>query len=237
MAEEFEGRDLSGAVFWGVDLRGATMRDVDLTGARMHGVWLVDVAIDGLVDGLVINGVDVTGYVNAHDPWQPLRGMLRPSDRAGLLATLDEVDRAWGETIEQARSLPDDLRHRSVDGEWSFVQTLRHLVMGIDKWFTAPVTGGSFHAIGLPNTGSLDVPFPGIDLSSDPSFDEAVAVRGERMALIREHLAGLADGELERVVDVMENGPHTVLDCLHTVFEEAFEHLRYARRDLAQLNA
>jgi uncharacterized protein YjbI with pentapeptide repeats len=31
MAEEFEGRDLSDAVFWGVDLRRATFRDVNLS--------------------------------------------------------------------------------------------------------------------------------------------------------------------------------------------------------------
>ena len=37
MAEEFEGRDLSGAVFWGVDLSGARLRDADLTGSRTSG--------------------------------------------------------------------------------------------------------------------------------------------------------------------------------------------------------
>ena len=35
----------------------------------------------------VINGVDVTAYVNERDPWYPLRAMLRPSDPAGMRAT------------------------------------------------------------------------------------------------------------------------------------------------------
>jgi len=78
MAELFEGRDFTDAVFWGVDLTNAKLRDVNFTGARMKNVWLVDVDIDGLVDRLVVNGVDVTEFVNQHDPWFALRGMLRP---------------------------------------------------------------------------------------------------------------------------------------------------------------
>ena len=37
-------------------------------------------------------------------------------------------------------------------------------------------------------------------------------------------------------VTVLENGTATVLDCWHAIFEESFEHLRYARRDLDQLD-
>src|SRR5690349_21148904 len=140
MAEEFEG-DLAGSVFWGADLSRSTFRDVNLTGVSMKSVWLVDVEIDGLVRNLVVNGVDVTDYVNAHDPWQPLRGMLRPTDVAAMRATWTELERVWGETIEQARQLTDEQRRRSVNGEWSFVQTLRHLVFAIDKWFTVPLGG------------------------------------------------------------------------------------------------
>lgn len=236
MGEVFEDRDLSEAVFWGIDLQRSTFRDVNFTGASMHGVWLVDVTIDGLVDRLVVNGVDVTDHVNANDPWQPLRGMLRPSGRDDLLASLEATDRAWAETIEMARALPDDERHASVNGEWSFVQTLRHLVFGIDKWFTQAVTGGTFDPIGLANTGSADFPFPSIDASADPTFDEAVAARAARMRLVRAHIENADDAELQRVVEVLENGTASVLECARVVLEEAFEHLRYARRDLAELS-
>ena len=68
MPEEFEG-DLNGATFWGAELRGATFRDVDLTGARISHAYVVDVEIDAKVERLVVNGVDVTDYVNEHDPW------------------------------------------------------------------------------------------------------------------------------------------------------------------------
>ena len=78
MPEEFEG-DLAGAVFWGADLSGARFRDVNLTDAKISHAWLVNVEIDALVDTVVINGVDVTAYVNERDPWYPLRAMLRRS--------------------------------------------------------------------------------------------------------------------------------------------------------------
>jgi len=41
--------------------------------------------------------------------------------------------------------------------------------------------------------------------------------------------------ELRREVDVLENGATPVNECLFTVFEEEFEHNRYAVRDLAHL--
>ena len=55
------------------------------------------------------------------------------------------------------------------NGEFSFVETLRHLIMAMDKWFTAPILGEGFHAIGLPNSGSVDFPWPGLDYDVTPS--------------------------------------------------------------------
>ena len=61
--------------------------------------------------------------------------------------------------------------HESVGGEWSFVDTLRHLVFAMDKWFTTPILGDEeFHPIGLPNTGSADFGWPGLDRSAAPTF-------------------------------------------------------------------
>lgn len=236
MAEEFEGQDLSEAVFWGVDLTKATLRDVNLTGARMKNVWLVDVDIDGLIDRLVVNGVDVTGYVNEHDPWYPLRGMLRPTDIVGLRAALDALDAAWAATINRARVLSDAQLHESVGGEWSFVQTQQHLVFGVDKWFTAPLLGETtFHALGLPNTGSRDFGWPGLDLDARPSLDEVLAVRDEQASQLRAYVAGISEDAFASEVEVLENGTVPLIECLYTVFEESFEHHRYAVRDLVQL--
>ncbi len=236
MPEEFEG-DLAGAVFWGADLSGARFRDVNLTDARISHAWLVNVDIDALVDTVVINGVDVTEYVNERDPWYPLRAMLRPSNPEGMRVTWAALQDEWAKTVTLAKALPDDTLQESVNDEWSLVQTLRHLVFAMDKWFTAPILGERFHPIGLPNTGSADFPWPGLDDALAPSVADALAVRADRATRFRDYLATVATAEFTRPVDVLENGPHPVQECIYTVFEEEFWHNRYARRDLAQLAA
>lgn len=236
MPEEFEG-DLAGAVFWGADLSGARFRDVNLTGATISHAWLVDVDIDALVDNVVVNGVDITAYVNERDPWYPLRAMLRPSTPEEMRETWAALDAEWATTLAVARALPEGSLHDIVDGEWSFVQTLRHLVFAIDKWFTAPILGEPFHPIGLPNTGSLDFPWPGLDDGLAPSLEDALAVRADRAARLSDFLASVAMVDLSRSADVLENGANPVHECILTVFEEEFWHNRYARRDLARLQA
>ena len=236
MPDEFEG-DLAGAVFWGADLTGARFRDVNLTDARISHAWLVNVDIDALVDTLVVNGVDVTAYVNERDSWYPLRAMLRPSSPEAMRTTWEALDDEWAKTVAMARALPEDMLHTSVNGEWSFVQTLRHLVFAMDKWFTAPILGEGFHPIGLPNTGSLDFPWPGLDYGLTPSVAEALAVRSSRATLFRDYLASVAQTDFTQPIDVFENGLNPVQECICTVFEEEFWHNRYTRRDLAELEA
>ena len=232
MAEEFEG-DLMDAVFWGADLSRATFRDVNLTGVRISHAWLVDVEIDALVERMVVNGVDVTDYVNQHDPWYPLRTMLRPATPADMRTTWAALEAEWADTIAEAVALPGDDARRSVNDEFSFVQTVQHLVFAVDKWFTVPVLGGEFDPIGLPNRGSLDFGWPNLDDSLTPTLADALAVRADRSARLRNFLDTVTEAEFGREIDVMENGPHPLQECLYTVFEEEFWHLRYARRDLA----
>jgi hypothetical protein len=236
MAEEFEG-DLTEAVFWGADLARSHFRDVNLAGATITHSWLVDVEIDAFVDRMVVNGVDVTAYVNEHDPWYPLRAMLRPTTVEEARATWSALEGEWATTTEQALALPEDRLHESVDGEWSFLQTVRHLVFAIDKWFTAPVLEEPFDPIGLPNRGSVDFPWPGLEYDRSPSASDALGVLADRATRVRRYLEEATAAELDRSVDVLENGPHRIQDCLFTVFEEEFWHIRYARRDLAQLAA
>lgn len=236
MGTEFEDQDLSDAVFWCVDLRRAHFRDVDLTGVSIGHARLVDVDIDGTVERLTVNGVDVTAYVNEHDRWYPLRAMLRPAEPDGMRAAWRALDAEWSETIERVRQLPEARRHESVGGEWSCVDTLRHLVFAIDKWFTVPVLGDrSFHPLGLPNTGSIGFGWPGLEPASSPTFDAILAARAERGARFATFLEHVAPDDLGRRVEVLENGEATVADCLRVVFEEEFEHHRYAIRDLAHL--
>ena len=234
MSKEFEG-DLGDAVFWGADLRGARFRDVNLSDVVISHAWLVDVEIDAFIDRVVVDGVDVTAFVNEQDRWYPLRSVLGASDpetmRAGWVALRD----AWTATLGRARRLPDEALQLSVDGEWSFVQTLRHLVFAMDKWFTAPILGGRFHPFGLPNGGSIEFAWPDLERDAAPSLADVLAARAEQAAQLGDHLAAITDEDLTRTVDVLENGSHPVRDCISTVFEEEFWHLRYADRDLTKL--
>lgn len=195
----------------------------------------MNVTVDALVENVVINGVDITEFVNEHDPWYPLRGMLRPTTSADMRATWAAIEAAWAETTSQALALPEAALHDSVNGEFTFVESLRHVVFATDKWFTAPILAEPLHPIGLPNNGSLDFPFPGLDLSSAPKMAEALQVRADRVARVRRFLEAVTQDQFGRSIDILENGPHPLLECLYTVFEEEFWHNRYVRRDLAIL--
>ncbi len=234
MPEEFEG-DLTAAVFWGADLSGARFRDVNLTDVTISHSWLVDVDIDAFIDRVVVNGVDVTTFVNEHDPWYPLRLVLRVSDPEGMRTGWAALRESWAATVARAQRLPVDDMHQSVDGEWSFVQTLRHLVFAMDKWFTAPILGRGFHPFGLPDSSSNDLPVPDLDREAAPSLSEVLAARADQAIRLGDYLEAVTTDDLARTVEVVENGPHLARDCISTVFEEEFWHNRYAERDLAKL--
>ncbi len=236
MPEEFEG-DLSGSVFWGAELRDAVFRDVDLTGSRISHALVVDVEIDAFVDRFVVNGVDVTAYVNEHDAWYPLRAMLRPDTPEEMRATCAALETEWAVALARVQALPTGGASESVNGEFSFVQTLQHVVFAMDKWFIAPIAGGDFAPLGLPNKGSLDFGWPNVVRGATPTFDEVLAVRAERVTRFRDYLATVAAAEFDRPVEIIENGTTSLKDCIGVVFEEEFWHLRYAVRDLAILEA
>ncbi|MEO6570226.1 MAG: DinB family protein, partial [Ilumatobacteraceae bacterium] len=191
--------------------------------------------VDGEIARLVVNGVDVTTYVNERDEWFDLRSRVRPTDVDSIRDGTPVFVAAWEAAIQRARALPREQQHASVDGEWSFVQTLRHLVFATDKWFTVPVGGGGFHATGLPNTGSADFGWDGLDPAAAPSLDDAIGVWRDRWDRLQHDVAGLDPAGLDVEVEVLENGTTAVHDCIGVVFEEHFEHLRYATRDLARL--
>jgi uncharacterized protein YjbI with pentapeptide repeats len=233
---DFEGADLRGAQFREVDLTDARVEGANLTNVKMSDVWLVNVDIDGMFNGVKINGVDVTAYVSAElARINPKRALMEPTDPEGMRAAWSAVSSLWDATINRAQRLPEESLHASVDGEFSFVQTLRHLVFAIDKWFTVPILGGEFDPMGLPNTGSRDFAWPGIDRNADPSFADVLAVRSDRAARFAEYLADLEPTDLTQTHEVLENGNAPVQACLHVVFEEEKAHHGYATRDLDAL--
>lgn len=232
MGEEFEDRDLSESVFWGVDLKGSMFRDVDVSNSTFFHTEWNDVNVDGVINRLVINGVDVTDHVNANDRWFPLRTQLTPSTADGVLMAWRSIESEWVALCDRMRSQPS-LADASVDGEWSLRQTMRHLIFAMDKWFSFPLLGvETFTPCGLPNTGSQGLDWAGLDREADPSFDEVLGVCAAQSERFVNYLESADFATLPESVEVLENGSVPTLVCFHAVLEEEFEHLRYMIRDL-----
>jgi hypothetical protein len=114
--------------------------------------------------------------------------------------------------------------------------TIRHLLFAIEKWFVVPLLGATgFSPIGLPNTGSRGFPWPGLDLTASPTTAEVLSAWQHLAARVRASFEALDMSALPPTVEVLENGEVPASECVYVVLEESFEHLRYARRDLAVL--
>jgi hypothetical protein len=236
MVEHFADADLSGAQFRNVNLTGARMRSVIMNDVKITDALLMNLDIDGLIQNVTVNGVDVTGYVvNELNRRHPERALFTAADPAGLRNAWDTVDQLWNATLERARMMSEARLHESVDEEWSLVETLRHVVFATDKWFTVPVLCEPYDPIGLPNTGSDPLAFVGIDPGAQPSFKDVVAVYRDRAMRVAAYLDTVTDAELEQTHPVVGAGSPNVRACLHVVLDEAWAHHRYANRDLDTL--
>lgn len=242
--KRLERVDLSGALLRHVDLRDARFEQVTLTGTRMRGVELGHVTIDGDIEDLVINGVDIAPYVYAElDRRYPDRAKMRPSDPEGFRTAWDILERLWDGTVARARSLPPELLHESVDGEWSFIQTLRHLLFATDSWVRRVLLGDPhpWDALDLPFDGMGDVPGVPWDRAVRPDLDEVLALRKDRMATVRRYLDELTVERLDAHTTPVPApgwpGPdnYLVRDCLLLILNEEWQHRLYAERDLDAL--
>ena len=242
---ELAGQDLTGASIDRVDFSRAAFRSCDFTGVVMRGVDLVDVDIQGDVENLVINGVDVAPLITAElDRRQPGRAKMRPTDPAGFREGYELVMGMWDETVARARRLDPALLHESVDGEWSFVETLRHLAFATDSWVGRAIQGNPspWDPLDLPWDEMPDTPGVPRDREARPSLDEVVALRRDRADMVRRYLVDLTEAELDRDTDEQEapgwpRRSFPVRQCLLIVLNEEWEHRRYAERDLAVLEA
>jgi hypothetical protein len=237
-----------GARFDVMDLRGARLTDCDLTGVTIRDGCLIDVSISGYLSRLLINDIDVTGYVEAElDRRHPERVQLREvADADGFRAMWDTIERLWAQASERASRLPENALAEQVNEEWSFGQTLRHLVFITDAWASRTVLDEPmpYHRLGLPQSWypAADAAALGIDVTAQPSYPEILAARSDRMAVIGHIVAGLTGNDLNRLC---QRSPapgypeedRTVADCIGVVMEEEIEHYRFATRDLTTLEA
>jgi uncharacterized protein YjbI with pentapeptide repeats len=243
---DFIREDLTGARFEQVDLTGARFHNVDLTGVKITGALLVNLDVDGLLENIRINGVDVVPLVEAElDRRYPDRAKMRPADAAGFREAWDILERLWRQTNERARRLDPDLLHEQVDGEYSFIETLRHLVFATDAWVKRAVLGepSPWDPLGLPHDEMPEeTPVPR-DRTARPSLDQVLALRADRMATVRQVLAHLTDAELAGMTTpVTEPGypePESfpVRRCLGAILNEEWEHRLFAERDLNTLES
>jgi hypothetical protein len=248
MATFSRSDDLRGAQFVDADLRGARFLRADLSGVVMRGVDVQRADIDSpwLFEGdnsLRVNGIDVIPFIDAElNRRFPGRADRQAADPDGLRAAWAALERTWAATLARVAAMPAGTVDVSVAGEWSFAQTLRHLVMATDIWLGRAILGNDrpYHPIGQPND---DAEYYGQDLSIfttvTPSYAEVLEVRAGRVAMVRDFLATVTPDELAeaRTNPWNPEHPETIRSCLHVILNEEWEHHRYAARDLDTISS
>jgi uncharacterized protein YjbI with pentapeptide repeats len=235
---EFVDVNLCGARFVRADLSGVVMRAVDVRGADIDAPWLF-----GGGSFLRVNGVDVIPLVEAElNRRFPGRASRRATDPDGLREAWAALERTWAATLERVAAMPAGTVDVSVGGEWSFAQTLRHLVMATDAWLGRAILAieQPFHPIGQPNA---EYETDGNDMSIfatvTPSYADVLQVRASRVTMVRDFLATVTPDDLAaaRKNPWAPEYPETILSCLHVILNEEWEHHRYAARDLDAIDA
>jgi hypothetical protein len=248
MATFTRSDDLQGARFVGVNLRGARFVAADLSGVVMRGVDVqaADIEAPWLFDGeshLRVNGVDVIAFVDAElNRRFPGLADRRAGDPDGLRAAWAALERTWAATLERVAAMPAGTVDVSVEGEWSFAQTLRHLVFATDVWLGRAILEleQPYHPIGQTDAAAAT---DGVDMSIftavEPSYAEVLDVREGHVAMVRDFLATATSEDLATPRKNAWDPEHqeTTLSCLHVILEEEWEHHRYAVRDLDAIEA
>jgi uncharacterized damage-inducible protein DinB len=165
----------------------------------------------------------------------------QPEDADGFRAAWAEARLRWVHTITKAHELDEDLLHERVNGEWSFVQTLRHLLFVTDSWVSRGVLGerDPWHHLGLPPTGMTRV--TGLaDADERAELAEVLTLRAGRVATVDRVMDLLTDAELDEERRCVgpghpKAGLWAVRRCLGAVVNEEWRHRDYAERDLARL--
>jgi uncharacterized damage-inducible protein DinB len=242
---EFRNQDLSGSVFDDVDLTGARFANVLLRDVTIRGAWAERLSIDGGFEELLFNGIDVVPLWRAELRRQhPEFALLEPDTAEGYREIWPLLEEQWAATVARARRLPEDLLHERVDGEWSFIETLRHMLFVTDAWLRRAVLGepAPYDPLDLPHDEMRDLDGVPRDPDARPSLDKVLELRSERVAVVRGFFAELTDEQATGETTVTgpgypEAGTYTVPRCLHAVLDEEWWHRRFADRDLSALEA
>jgi uncharacterized protein YjbI with pentapeptide repeats len=227
--------DLRDAEFVDVDMTGARFHNVKLDGVRMREANLVGARLSGLITGLVINDIEVAPLIQAElERRHPELAKLAPRDAAGVREAWHVVEDAWAATKARLATVTDEQLRQRVDDEWSTIETLRHLIFVTDLWFGANLLGEehSYCEFGQVPSFITDPSQFGIDPAAQPTTDEVVSTRDQRLERVGSYVATVTDADLERSV-----GQASARRCLVVLFNEEWAHNRYANRDLDRLTA
>jgi hypothetical protein len=170
---------------------------------------------------------------NELDSRHPERKELRPTDVSGLRRAFAVLEQMWEPTIERARGLPAAKVHERVDGEYSFVETLRHLLFAWDSWITRMVlrVPNGYHPWGVAPEALADAVV---------ELDRVLEVRAESFARVGNYLSSASDADLQTIVSPPDPSGwpqtnHPVIYCFRVVLHDEWWHHQYALRDLVVL--
>ena len=158
---------------------------------------------------------------------------LFADDADGLVAALQRVTELWDEAVARARTLDPALLDERVDGEWSFLETIRHLIFATDAWVNGILLGSppNFHPLGMPPAHAGEV--GGLTIDARPTLDEVLIVRAGRQSANAAAFATATEGDLSR--PCVGVGQYTMVAALQVIVYEEARHLEYASRDLDRL--
>ncbi|WP_446665675.1 DinB family protein [Flexivirga sp. B27] len=239
--EQHADLNLRGTEIVDADLREAWLRRPDLEKSHLRGADFTNAEIDGEIDGLVVNGVEVADLVEAElDRRHPERAVLRAQSAQEFRSGWAALETMWQRTIDRVETLPPGTVDLSVHGEWSFSQTLRHLVFATDVWLGDAILRREhpYHRLGQPFSGWRDrAPDAGIDLDVPVGFAEVLQVRAERVAQVRDYLDTATDADLDGTAGepFFTANSFPVRQCVWIIANEEWHHHRYAVRDLDAL--
>ena len=246
--EHVQSDQFRGARLLLCDLSGLEVRDCEVSGLKVVDCYGGEVSLAGAFGRVVVNDVDVTDHVEAElDRRHPVRVLAREARSADdYRAAWAAVEAQWRVTLDRARAMPEAALHERVDGEWSFVETQRHLLFAGDAWLGNAVLEepAPYHPWGLPAGGMPPdaAAALGLTLDATPGAAEVLVPRLARLASLGRALEELPDAGLDRVcrrkpADPYPDQEYVVRRCLTVLLKEEAEHHRYAVRDLAALEA
>jgi DinB superfamily len=163
---------------------------------------------------------------------------LLADEPVGLLAAWQRIEAMWEATVDRALALGPAKLGQRVNGEWSFVETLRHLVFVADTWIGDVVLEqpSPYDSLGLPPDFVTNGRELGVDIDATPTIDEVLDSRRRSMRLVRDLISRSSTVDLARRC-VPREGRFQVVGALQVVIFEEWAHHQYAQRDLALLDS